>query len=159
MDYKEITVKELAARARINRKTFYSHYLALDDLLDEMQDELVKGFMKRTSSFKGLNDVEAITREFFLYTTDHEVLKQRILCYDAYRFVADKIKTILSVNLNYKADSVPDNYTENIVTAFLASSILEIYRQWVTDGRKIPVENLIKTASRLICHGILGFRK
>ena len=37
MDYDQITVKELARRARINRKTFYSHYTGLDDLLQQLQ--------------------------------------------------------------------------------------------------------------------------
>ena len=35
MDYEQITIKELAARAQINRKTFYLHYTDLDDLLRE----------------------------------------------------------------------------------------------------------------------------
>ena len=33
MDYEQITVKELADRALINRKTFYLHDETLDDLL------------------------------------------------------------------------------------------------------------------------------
>ena len=37
MDYDQITVKELARRARINCKTFYSHYTGLDDLLQQRQ--------------------------------------------------------------------------------------------------------------------------
>jgi AcrR family transcriptional regulator len=159
MDYREITVKELAARAQINRKTFYSHYLTLDDLLGEMQGELVEGFIKRTSSFKGLSDIAAITKEFFLYTADHDVLKQRLLCYDAYRFIADKIKTILRMNQNNKANSGHNNLTDNIVAAFLASSILETYHQWVIDGRKIPIEEIIEIATQLISHGIASLKK
>jgi AcrR family transcriptional regulator len=155
MDYEQITVKELAARARINRKTFYLHYAALDELLGELQRWFVEDFIKRTSAFRGLHDIAAFTREFFLYTTDHEALKQRILCSGNYRFIGDKvIEKILRMNWNYKKDSNSDQYTENIVAAFLASSAVEIYRQWVTDGRKIPIDELIKTASQLICHGV-----
>jgi AcrR family transcriptional regulator len=158
MDYEQITIKELAARARINRKTFYLHYPTLGDLLGEMQDKLVESFSKRTSPSGGGGGghvIATLVKEFFLYTTDHEMLKQRILCSGSYRFIGDKvIEKILRMNLNYKKDSDFDNCTKNIVTTFLASSIVEIYRQWVADGRKIPVEKLIKIASQLICHGV-----
>jgi AcrR family transcriptional regulator len=155
MDYEQITVKELAARARINRKTFYLHYVTLDELLRELQRWLVDDFIKRTSSFRGLHDIAAFTREFFLYTTDHEALKQRILCSGKYRFIGDKvIEKILRINWNYKKNFNANKYTENIVAVFLVSSTVEIYRQWVADGRKIPIDELIKTASQLICHGV-----
>jgi AcrR family transcriptional regulator len=158
MDYGRITIKELAARAQINRKTFYLHYLTLDNLLGEMQQELVEGFLKQTSSLHGLNDIEKYIREFFLYTTDHEVLKQRILCSGSYRFLSDKVVAkIINRNRNHKIASGFDKYTENIIIAFLTSSVMEMYRQWVEDSRKIPIEKMIKTVTRLICEGISGF--
>jgi hypothetical protein len=63
------------------------------------------------------------------------------------------------MNRNYKPVSGLDRYRENIIVAFFASSVLEIYRQWVADGRNIPIDELIKTASHLICHGVAGLRK
>lgn len=38
-DYQKITITDLCRRAEINRKTFYLHYAALDDLLLEYADE------------------------------------------------------------------------------------------------------------------------
>jgi AcrR family transcriptional regulator len=155
MDYDRVTIKELAARAQINRKTFYLHYLSLDDLLGEMQHELVEGFLKQTSSLHGLRDIAAYIKEFFLYTTDHEVLKQRILCSGSYRFLSDKVvEKVIHKNRNHKAGPGFDKYTENIIIAFLTSSVLEIYRQWVEDNRKIPIEKMIETTTQLICDGI-----
>ena len=48
MDYEQISIKELAQRARINRKTFYLHYNTLDNLLRELQNEMAQNFIKRT---------------------------------------------------------------------------------------------------------------
>jgi hypothetical protein len=71
------------------------------------------------------------------------------------KFIGDKvIEKILRMNRTYKKDSELDRYTENIVVTFFVSSTVEIYRQWVADGRKIPIDELIKTASQLICHGV-----
>lgn len=38
----EITVKELCARADINRSTFYAHYQGMHELFSEMEDELME---------------------------------------------------------------------------------------------------------------------
>ncbi len=52
MDYEQISVKELAQRAKINRKTFYLHYNTLDDLLLEIQNELAQNFIRRTQGLE-----------------------------------------------------------------------------------------------------------
>ena len=41
-EFSEITVTELAERANINRKTFYSHYECIEDVLDELQVEIAE---------------------------------------------------------------------------------------------------------------------
>jgi AcrR family transcriptional regulator len=159
MDYGQVTIKELTIRARINRKTFYAHYPSLDALLGQMQDELVEGFIKRTSFFEGVHDIAALTREFFLYTTDHEWLKERVLCSGNYRFVGDKVvERIIGISKNNKPRLDLDIYVEKIVIEFLVASTLGMYRQWVTDGRKIPIEEMIKMATQLISHGVSSLR-
>ena len=39
---------------------------------------------------------------------------------------------------------------------YVAQSTLEIYKQWIADGKKIPLEEIIQIASRLICNGVNG---
>lgn len=34
---------------------------------------------------------------------------------------------------------------------------LAIYKQWVVDGKRIPLEDVIEITSKLICKGIDGF--
>jgi hypothetical protein len=40
----------------------------------------------------------------------------------------------------------------------LSASILETYRQWIKDGKKVPVEEIIKIASGLVSYGVAGLR-
>jgi AcrR family transcriptional regulator len=113
LDHEQVTIRELTARAQINRKTFYWHCPSHDALLGEMQDELVEGFPKRSSSFNGLGDIAAFTRKNILYVTDHDWLKERILFSNNYWFVSDKIiKRIIHLNRNYKDGLNLDTYTE-----------------------------------------------
>ena len=37
----KITIKELADKANINRKTFYAHYTGIEDIVNELEDELI----------------------------------------------------------------------------------------------------------------------
>lgn len=45
-DYEYITIKEICARAGVNRSTFYLHYEKIDDLLEECVENTSKQFFK-----------------------------------------------------------------------------------------------------------------
>ena len=45
---------------------------------------------------------------------------------------------------------------QNIVRTF-NNTVLYLYRQWVADGRKIPMEEMIELATTLIEKGVKGF--
>ena len=43
-NYPEITVKEIADRANVNRKTFYNHYADINALVAELETAIVRAF-------------------------------------------------------------------------------------------------------------------
>ncbi len=47
----------------------------------------------------------------------------------------------------------PNPYIQNIYMAYVSQSTLAIYKQWVADGKKIPLEDIIQIATRLVCDG------
>jgi len=160
MNYEKITVKELAKRANINRKTFYLHYDSLDCLMEELQQKIADEFVERIAPFKGQMDIAKLTREFFLYTLEGDGLKEHINCDDSCRFIYLKInKKIMnkSVLVNNKIDT--DNLKQNIINAYLSSATLDIFKQWVADGKKIPLEEIIAITTKLLCNGIHGFKQ
>lgn len=158
MDYEQISIKELAQRARINRKTFYLHYNTLDDLLREIQNEMAQDFIKRTQGLERPRDMDKITREFFLCSEELGKLGERITCSGNYKYISRKITNDI-MNQTWKADSKSsseDPYIQNIIMTYVSQSTLEIYKQWVADGRKISLEDIIKIATQLICNGVNG---
>ncbi len=48
-------------------------------------------------------------------------------------------------------------YQTNIVDAYLSGSFISIYTQWVTDGRKVPLEIVIQISTKLISKGLCAF--
>jgi hypothetical protein len=46
-----------------------------------------------------------------------------------------------------------DTNMQNIIIAYLTASAEAIYRQWIQDGKEIPLENVITLAIKLVCTG------
>lgn len=161
MDYEQISVKELAERAQINRKTFYLHYNTLDSLLREMQDELVQTFVHRTKGLERPQDMDKITREFFLHAESLGILGERLCCSGSYMYISRRITNDImeqTWKANIKTNSI-NSYIQNIIMTYVSQSTLEIYRQWIADGKKIPLEDLIKLTTQLICNGLNSIDK
>ena len=155
MDYEQITIKELAERARINRKPFYLHY---DDLLRELQNEMAKDFIERTRGLERPRDMDRITREFFLVSEGAGRLHERLLCSGSYHYISRRITNEI-MSETWGADGKRKNvdpYVQNIIMTFVSQSTIEIYKQWVADGKKIPLEEIILLTAKLICDGVNG---
>ena len=42
---------------------------------------------------------------------------------------------------------------------FINNAVLNAYRQWVNDGKKLPLEEVIGLTNRLVLGGVNGFFK
>ena len=158
MDYEQITIKELTERARINRKTFYLHYNSLDDLLREMQNEMAKDFIERTRDLKRPRDMDKITREFFLVSESAGRIHERLMCSGSYHYISRRITNEI-MSETWGADGKRKNvdpYVQNIIMTFVSQSTIEIYKQWVSDGKKIPLDEIVALTTKLICNGVNG---
>jgi AcrR family transcriptional regulator len=152
-DYEQITVKELSERAMINKKTFYTYYDSLDALLNEIQDELSQEFIERTKDYSFL-DIDKLTREFFLFSEEKGPFYEKITCNDT--IIRNRMIRNVTAS-NDRGYSKLKQYTEdeiNLIRTFSNSATLSIYRQWIQDGKKVPVERVIELTSIMINSGL-----
>ena len=156
MDYDEITIKELTQRAQINRKTFYLHYGSLDDLLEELQQEIAENFISRKVSYASMKDIRGLIRLFFEHAANMPLLHERLMCSGSYRPRWEKInKRIMDYRRETNRGAFGLNqYEENLVFAYYGANSTILYRQWVEDGKKLSLEELIDIAEKLICGGM-----
>ncbi len=156
MDYDEITIKELTQRAQINRKTFYLHYGSLDDLLEELQQEIAENFISRKVSYASMKDIRGLIRLFFEHAANMPLLHERLMCSGSYRPIWEKInKRIMDYRRETNRGAFGLNqYEENLVFAYYGANSIILYRQWVEDGKKLSLEELIDIAEKLICGGM-----
>ena len=155
MDYEQITIKELTERAGVNRKTFYLHFDSLDDLLGEMQNEMSKRFMERIKDLKPPYDMDKITRAFYLSMEESGKFGERLACSGNYHYINRRmVNAIMRDTWREENAKAKDPYLQNIVMAYVSQSTLAIYRQWVADKKRIPLDDIIQTTITLVCNGL-----
>lgn len=158
MDYENITIKELTSRANVNRRTFYLHYDSLDQLLDELMDEIADNYIKETKQMNGLTEMPQIVRAFLTYFAMQDALHEKIICHGNFRYISDRINRRIIEENQGPIDHLgnTDVYTKNLMISYLNASALGMYRKWVADKKRIPLEDFINLATQLICSGILS---
>lgn len=155
MPYEKITVTELSNRAFINKKTFYRHYAVLDDLLSEIQLEFAKPFAELTAGLRYPDDTDAITREFLMYSAKQGPLYDAVISSGMHEEILTKVLDEMGAE-RYGAHNYPagwDEYEWSIYISHVTSAQVRIYKQWVNDGRKLPVNRMVALGVRLICGG------
>ncbi|BCN31055.1 TetR/AcrR family transcriptional regulator [Anaeromicropila herbilytica] len=161
MNYDKITVKELTDRARINKKTFYRYYPSMDDLLIELQNEMSQEYIARVASYSLPEELDKVNREFFLYSLDRGEVYEKITCSGNYQFMRQKMISNVMNNTWGQSQMLKsyDRYKQNILLAFVQTSSVEMYRQWVADGKKVPINEIITLSNHLLCDGVNGLMK
>ena len=156
MPYEKITIKELCERALINRKTFYLHYSSIDDLLEEFQNEIAEEYFDRIKDFDHIKEVDKIIKTFFLFSEEKGLFYEKINCNSNYNYIQQQTNNKLSIKSKDNFQSIRNFDTEkqNIILSFVNSATLGIYRQWIKDGKKIPVEKIIDITTILIKTGL-----
>lgn len=152
-DYEKITVTELAERAMINKKTFYAYYPSLDDLLAQIQDELSEQFARRTKNYT-YRDIDKLTREFFMFSEEKGPFYEKITCSDSI-IRSRMIRNVTKANdRKYSELKQYTEYEQNLIRTFANSVTLSLYKQWIMDGKKVPVERIIQLTTTMINDGL-----
>ena len=159
MPYEKITVKAITKAAKINRNTFYLHYNCVDDVLAEIQAKHSSEYSAIVSGFDQLKDTDKLVRSFFEYMEAQDDFFKRVTCDSRFDHIHERMQNRVTKQV---AESHPlkglDQSVHNILLTF-NNCIVLLYRQWVADGRKIPMEEMIELATILLENGMKGFRE
>ena len=160
-DYDRITVKDLCDRARINKKTFYHYYETLDALLAEMQAELSSSYIDRVKDYILPDELDKVNREFFLYSEGKGLAYEKITCSGGYSSIRqDMIDTVIANTWGKSKQFLKlDPLKQKLLINYINTVSIGSYRQWVADGKQMPLEEIIQLSNALICQGTAGFFK
>ncbi|GAB7387704.1 TetR/AcrR family transcriptional regulator [Bacillaceae bacterium] len=163
-DFKNITVRDITEKAKVNRATFYAHFKDKYELLDFTISNTFKDYLKQRLNCHDVFNQEAITNIFLVMCDYHEDLSS--LCQRTYQSLGPIIERKIIEELQNlifhlllkgnKNTSFLDDDRELLktVSTMLSWSIYGTAYTWNNDGRKISAEELISKTIPIIMNGV-----
>ena len=159
-----ITVTELAAAANINRKTFYTYYSTVNDVLDEVINELIsslKDLMYAMS--EDYNMLSPQTLFAFLNTIMSDVdIVRALFTSDNGNMLFNKLQKALQETLlkelidnDIKMNILPEQYP--LISSFVAGGMIYVYYEWITNPNGTSLDEIARTLTTLIISGVHAF--
>ncbi|WP_137626986.1 TetR/AcrR family transcriptional regulator [Lactiplantibacillus pingfangensis] len=151
-DFERITVKELTERAQINKKTFYRYYPTINDLLAELQARYSQEYLKTVGTFEYPRDLMKSVRSFIEYSASQNVAYEKITCSGTYAGIRQQMIDQVMNNTwqNSSEFQQLDDWQQRTLISFMQNTGLEVYKQWVADKKRAPVEEVVQTAEALM---------
>ena len=158
-DYEKITVKELIEKAEISKKTFYRYYSSIDNLFLEIQNKITNEYIQKFSLLTFPKDLKNIINTFIDFSEIYGNAHDKIIIDSKNDYVLQKMINNIIKKTWEKSEFFKEKepYLRNIILSFVFSSILGSYKQWINDGKKIPLQNFIDTIESLVYNGIKNF--
>ena len=160
MDYHEMTVRELCDRAKINKKTFYRYYPTMDDLLAELQAEMSAEYIEMVSHYRLPEELNKVNEAFFRYSVSHGDVYEKITCAMSYTSIRnDMIDQVYNATWRQSAwfNNIPV-WQQHLLMTYIQICSVDLYKQWVADGKPVPIDDVIAMSNSLLCEGVDGFR-
>ncbi len=167
-DFEYITVKEICAKAGVNRSTFYLHYQNTTDLLHETTRYVIDGFLAYFSvdgnhSFNAQaadkNDLIFVRAEYVMPYLSYIKENQQIFKTSLARFGVMGFEACYDRMFRHVFDPILDrfgvpNEKRQYVIKFYISGTTAIVMEWLKNGCREPIEKIsdiiIECAGRLI---------
>lgn len=155
-DISSITISELTQKANVNRRTFYTHYRNITDILDEIEGDLVHALAElmqgfdvneyRTSAynlFMGLNNL--ISGEFDYYFQVVRVDMRGMLMSRLKNVIKGTTDTLLSRLCNGTDDL-------GIASSFIVGGFFNSYLEWHNHPEIATAEEAAEIASSMVAY-------
>lgn len=161
-DVNQITVKDIAERADINRKTFYNHYRGVYQVMDEIENSIVDDFDLMLREASGNIDLR---NPAMIYEKLTQLLQKDIdfygnlMCMNGNNSLRDKLFSRLKAHALVSMQSrLPITQRElELGIHFTFSGLMSVYQHWFQSDRTLSLDELTKTVSRLSFYGVSDF--
>lgn len=160
----DITVKDIAELADINRKTFYSYYSGVYMIVEETENELVETF---EAAIRDLPLDRLVKEPYLLFSRLSAIINADMDFYEPL-MKADRSSNLLTkvsgmlkqkVRESYAAFSGIDEATFNVMVDFTFSGLFSVYQSWFNSERRQSIEEISRTLGILCFEGINGLKK
>lgn len=155
-DITSITISELTALANVNRRTFYTHYSNITDILDETESEIVDSLTAIISRFDSASLVDStytIFLELSKLITEQYGFYFHLMKSDFRGVLVSRMKTVLKAS----ADKILGNFTITseekyviLMASFINGGFLNLFLEWNKSGKNVSIDTAARVASVMV---------
>jgi len=156
---KNISVREIADTADINRGTFYIHYKDVYDLVEQIENEMYVGFNKVLDEYKPEDikkDPVPMITGIYSYLYDNSNICLSLLSRNGDITFLEQIKTVVKNRLF--SDWIPDHLMKNFTKSadyeyfysFLISGCTGLIHSWLETGMKDTPKYIAELTQRIL---------
>lgn len=150
-DISDITISELTRKAGINRRTFYTHYRSISEIIDEIESEMVSLLSEvvhkidvadiRKSAYNVFIELnEMVDVEF-----DYYFSRVRMDMRGAFMTRLKGIAGELADKLLAHNENLERSFAE-MVSEYIVGGFFNVFVEWRTSGGNVPVEQAARLA-------------
>ena len=158
----KITISEICVRAKINRKTFYSHYRSPNDVIEELENEVLNEFsaiLRRGGD--SILDVGAAIRDISATIEQRQEFFKQFMRQNPDLFNKGKIKAMLcrviTVSLKNVGALTENESVLKAAAEFSISGVLSLYSSWFDGNCKEDLLFVTETAVQMVTKGLSAY--
>lgn len=160
-DIENITVKDIADKADVNRKTFYNYYLNVFQVIDEIENEISQKF---NNAISGISTTDVLNDPQIIFDRINEIISEDSQFYECLFRMENNQGLVLRLSdrlIKQTTGSLTEMGIEKtnaiIISDFFITGMIKAYKNWVNSDKAVTLENISDTLSVLIAGGINGF--
>lgn len=154
----EITVTDIASRAMINRKTFYNNYRGIYELMDELENEVIRTFDT------AMQEVDFVENPYAVFMKLTEIINSDMDFYGALlrsgrnAGLTHKIRLTLQQKAQEWFESRVELPPERlaVIMDYAVSGMVAVYQSWFNSERRQPLEEVSGIVSCMCLTGLRG---
>ena len=157
-DFEKITIKDLCNKAMINRRTFYLHYSSIEDILEDFISDYTHEYYDLIKDFNPIEEVDELVKSYFTYSEEKGMMFERINTSPNFEYIRlhmiQKVEDYAANDNNFHMLNKFDKVSQNLIHSFINWACVGLYREWVKNGRNLPMDEAIKLSANLIKNGL-----
>ncbi len=159
-DIDNITVKDIAQKAIINRKTFYNYYKGVYEIVDEIENEIINNFDEAVQDFNPENPYAIFVKLTAIINSDMDFYKS-LLKINGNKNLVKKITELLKLKAQNAFSNLVeiDKSTLAIVLDYTISGMISVYQNWFNSDMRQSIEEISDIVSKICVTGIAGIRE
>jgi len=160
-DFNDITVKDLAERANINRKTFYNYYSGIYQVVEELEKELVNNF---EGAFANIDLRKCLVDPRMIFDRLNVLINSDIEFYGNLFTTNENLDMITKLTSLIKAKTKRSICAQvglneelaDVALEFIISGMVSVYQMWFRSDRSRPISDASDIIGILSIEGIKG---